>query len=250
MYHLSDELGREGSSANVMNLLLEKLHKAIGELSRPIDAIKHQAKTVTVGTSRLETPRFEGILFDTMLKAGVVREMVREHIAHRLRQLQPAIADILGYSYYEIAGLSATGQPTDQSTIHLIKREGVSLSMPSRSALSPVRLVGTKRAVVQKGSLFIGIGLGDKHPILIVPLFSPKSIISHQLLMHVNFADKIEAPQARGVLGDMYEDVRNMVTEANITWTDQLLTLLSPEFLCTHSVGEIVAEIESQKGKK
>ena len=32
--------------------VLEALSRAIKELSRPIDAIKHQAKTVTVGISR------------------------------------------------------------------------------------------------------------------------------------------------------------------------------------------------------
>jgi glucosamine--fructose-6-phosphate aminotransferase (isomerizing) len=34
-------------------------------MSRPVDAIKHQAKTVTVGTSRI-SEKVEGILFDAL----------------------------------------------------------------------------------------------------------------------------------------------------------------------------------------
>ena len=41
------------------------LGSAINYLARPVDAIKHQAKTVTVGTSRI-SERVEGILFEAL----------------------------------------------------------------------------------------------------------------------------------------------------------------------------------------
>ena len=43
-------------TASPIDLLDVTLGHAVDELSRPIDAIRHQAKTVTVGTSRKETP--------------------------------------------------------------------------------------------------------------------------------------------------------------------------------------------------
>jgi glucosamine--fructose-6-phosphate aminotransferase (isomerizing) len=39
-------------------------------MSRPVDAIKHQAKTVTVGTSRI-SEKLEGLLFNTLTEYGL-----------------------------------------------------------------------------------------------------------------------------------------------------------------------------------
>ena len=44
--------------------------QAIEELTRPVDTIKHQAKTVTVGTSRLQE-KVEGLLFETLAAYGL-----------------------------------------------------------------------------------------------------------------------------------------------------------------------------------
>ncbi len=52
-----------GEPVSPIDLLDITLGHAVDELSRPIDAIRHQAKTVTVGTSRKETPP-GGVLFD------------------------------------------------------------------------------------------------------------------------------------------------------------------------------------------
>ena len=43
------------------------LTKAIDELTRPVDAIKHQAKTVTVGISRCD---------ETLLRVRLVQEVI------------------------------------------------------------------------------------------------------------------------------------------------------------------------------
>ena len=50
MYQL--EYGKVGTPAVVVDDLTAALTQAIDELTRPVDAIKHQAKTVTVGISR------------------------------------------------------------------------------------------------------------------------------------------------------------------------------------------------------
>ncbi len=43
------EYGKVGTPSALVEDLLEALTAAIDELTRPVDAIKHQAKTVTVG---------------------------------------------------------------------------------------------------------------------------------------------------------------------------------------------------------
>ena len=52
------ESGKVGSPAVLVDDLAAALTRAIEELTRPIDAIKHQAKTVTVGISRSD----EGVI--------------------------------------------------------------------------------------------------------------------------------------------------------------------------------------------
>jgi glucosamine--fructose-6-phosphate aminotransferase (isomerizing) len=56
------DFGIKGTAKNVFNTLFRVLGESINLMSRPVDAIKHQAKTVTVGTSRI-SERVEGILF-------------------------------------------------------------------------------------------------------------------------------------------------------------------------------------------
>ena len=43
----------KGTAPNMLKAFLRCIGKIINEMARPVDAIKHQAKTVTVGTSRL-----------------------------------------------------------------------------------------------------------------------------------------------------------------------------------------------------
>ena len=61
--------------SSCLQLLQNALDQAINELSRPIDAIKHQAKTVTVGTSRLPEV-LTGHIFETIREIGVAIEKV------------------------------------------------------------------------------------------------------------------------------------------------------------------------------
>jgi glucosamine--fructose-6-phosphate aminotransferase (isomerizing) len=46
------EFGKAGTPGGVVDALIEELTVAIDQLTRPVDAIKHQAKTVTVGAPR------------------------------------------------------------------------------------------------------------------------------------------------------------------------------------------------------
>ena len=61
------DFGKVGTPSVVVEDLTDALTKAIEELTRPVDAIKHQAKTVTVGISRSD---------ETLLQVPLVREVL------------------------------------------------------------------------------------------------------------------------------------------------------------------------------
>ena len=75
------EHGKVGTPSTVVQDLTAALTRGIEELTRPIDAIKHQAKTVTVGISRSD---------ETLLQVPLVRGRARRRRAARRPQLPRA----------------------------------------------------------------------------------------------------------------------------------------------------------------
>ena len=75
------EHGRIGTPAVVVDDLTAALTQGIEELTRPVDAIKHQAKTVTVGISRTD---------ETLLQPPLVQAVLAAGAAARPPQLQDA----------------------------------------------------------------------------------------------------------------------------------------------------------------
>ena len=65
------EHGKVGTPDAVVEDLVAALTTAIEELTRPVDAIKHQAKTVTVGISRSDETLLHVPLVRAVLDAGV-----------------------------------------------------------------------------------------------------------------------------------------------------------------------------------
>ena len=74
------ESGKVGSPAALLDDLVGALTRAIEELTRPVDAIKHQAKTVTVGISRSD----EGVIDRALVQAvlGRRRRARRAQLPH------------------------------------------------------------------------------------------------------------------------------------------------------------------------
>src|SRR5690606_23035114 len=68
--------GKVGSPAALVDDLISALTRAIEELTRPVDAIKHQAKTVTVGISRSDEGVIDRALVQAVLNAGAGRDVL------------------------------------------------------------------------------------------------------------------------------------------------------------------------------
>ncbi|WP_246804781.1 SIS domain-containing protein [Desulfosarcina cetonica] len=138
------DFGMRGTAKNVIDTLFRVMGEAINLMSRPVDAIKHQAKTVTVGTSRI-SERVEGILFDALTQEGLEVAQVLNRNVIVMKNIQGVIERINGSILYRIDGLGLLGDPTDHTAITILKKSGLLAELPSRVEQDSV-LKGTKRS--------------------------------------------------------------------------------------------------------
>jgi len=244
MADFESDFGRKGTALNMLDTLFEYTGRAINRMLRPVDAIKHQAKTVTVGTSRIIS-KMEGILFDSLDACELsVAQMTNRNILV-LQNLQRIVAQIRGSILYRIAGLNLLGGTTDQTTIHIIKKEGSLKPLISRVE-GDSRLKGSKKIIVRTGNVFIGIGRKDDRSIIIIPVLSasPKTpnIIEYILLHHIAFKDNIPLADKISALGGKYEHIIEIVQENSVQWRDEHLNLADVRELFGRSA-EKVAEL-------
>ncbi|MDA8403128.1 MAG: SIS domain-containing protein, partial [Desulfobacteraceae bacterium] len=219
------DFGVKGTAGNMFNRLFAALGSAINKLARPVDAIKHQAKTVTVGTSRIEE-KAEGLVFDFMRDKGFILAQLTISNVMVLKNLQPIVQGINGATLYRISGIHLLGDPDDDTTIEIIEKTGTSASMVSR-AEQDKRLKGTKRIIVQRGNVYIGKGRKDGRSILVIPLLSNDAsrpnTIEFLLLLDIQFRSDAALKARIKALGGKYEHIKNLVQENNIAWKDEFL---------------------------
>ena len=130
------ESGKVGSPGALLDDLVGALTRAIEELTRPVDAIKHQAKTVTVGISRSDEGVIDRDLVQAVLAAGAGRDVLSYRTLKVLADLDPAVAEVVGFTRYGVDGEAIT----------VVDRGGLSMGLASRVERRPV-LSGTKRSV-------------------------------------------------------------------------------------------------------
>jgi glucosamine--fructose-6-phosphate aminotransferase (isomerizing) len=243
------DFNQKGTAVNIFNIFFGRLADAISAMARPVDAIKHQAKTVTVGTSRI-SKQLEGILFDTLAAENFTIAQLTNINIIVLKNLQAVIDQIEGSTLYRIDGLSVLGEPADDTTIEVIKKGGDIANVPSRVE-SDNRLKGTKRIIVRQGNVYIGKGRKDERSILVIPILTTSdnspNRIEYLLLLHVSFKQKVLLEAKVKALGGKYEHVKNIVQENSITWQDSDLELLEIDELFGRSAEKIGEFIASQR---
>ncbi len=114
--------GKVATPGNLIDDALNALTGAIEELTRPIDAIKHQAKTVTVGISRSDEGVLDRALVQAVLDAGAGRDALTYRTLKVLADLDPAVMEVTGFTRYGI----------DDDTIEIVDRGGISRTLKSR----------------------------------------------------------------------------------------------------------------------
>ncbi len=249
------DFNQKGTAVNMINTLLRCLSEAIGIMARPVDAIKHQAKTVTVGTSRI-TDRVEGILFDAMRGENFTLSQLTNMNIIVLKNLQGVIDQITGSTIYRIDGLSVLGEPSEDTTIEVIKKTGGVADLASRVETDN-RLQGTKQIIVRKGNVYIGKGRRDDRSILVIPILSTSDSTSNRieylLLLHIFFKADVNLDTKIKALGGKYEHIKNIVQENSLVWQDQHLELVETDELFGRSaekIGECIASQLNGRGNE
>jgi glucosamine--fructose-6-phosphate aminotransferase (isomerizing) len=138
------DFGRKGTARNMLETFFAVMARGINAMSRPVDAIKHQAKTVTVGTSRI-SEKLEGLLFNTLTEYGLSTSQLTNRNVLVLKNLQAIVETIHGAILYRISQLDLLGEITEETSIDIIKKAGVLASIPSRVETDQ-RLKGTKKS--------------------------------------------------------------------------------------------------------
>ncbi|MDH3877092.1 MAG: glutamine--fructose-6-phosphate aminotransferase, partial [Desulfobacterales bacterium] len=241
------DFSQKGTATNMLNEMFKCLGGAINYLARPVDAIKHQAKTVTVGTSRI-SERMEGILFDALAAEKInVSQLTASNIIV-LKNLQDIVHEIPGSILYRIEGLNLLGEPVDETTINVVAKRGAVKKVSSRVE-TDAQLKGTKRIIVRQGNVYIGKGRKDERSLVIIPILSGSpespSIIEHLVLLHVTFKENIPLGAKIKALGGKYEHIQNIVQESSVSWEDQLLELIEIQELFGRSAEKVAEFIVS-----
>jgi glucosamine--fructose-6-phosphate aminotransferase (isomerizing) len=185
--------GKIGTPGVVIEDLTDALTRAIEQLTRPIDAIKHQAKTVTVGTSRSEEALFEAPLVAAVLEAGAPRDRLSYRSLRMLSALGPAIAAVTGFTRYAVDGDPASGH----ASATVLDKGGSAAGLRSRTEPHPV-LQGTKNLAARQRAVTAAKG-SDGRTLVIVPE-TKGSEVTGLTLLHVDYAGTLEPAAARAVL--------------------------------------------------
>jgi glucosamine--fructose-6-phosphate aminotransferase (isomerizing) len=214
------ETGRVSSPAVLLDDLLAALTRGIDELTRPIDAIKHQAKTVTVGISRSEEGLLDRALVRAVVDAGAAREQLPYETLKVLAALDPAVESVVGFTRYSIEGDPQSGT----ATISIVERGGIALQLSSRVDGNS-HLVGTKRRVAAEQELLVARGRKDGRSVILVPEVKGSETVGITLL-HVSFRDSVAPAIARQVLQGYdrrYDRLVDWVTETEGAFRDDRL---------------------------
>ncbi|MCC6783518.1 MAG: SIS domain-containing protein [Planctomycetes bacterium] len=228
------ELGKVVSPAELIEDLTEALTRAIDELTRPVDAIKHQAKTVTVGISRSDESFLGELLVRETLAAGTPREALAWNELRTLAALGPAVAKVVGFSRYEISG------DDPDARVHQIASGGVARGMRSRTLDDP-RLRGTKHQVARERRLLVARGARDGRTVIIVPEVT-ESRCSGLILLHVELADHLSANDARSVLSayrNRFSRLADAVMETEPAFREELLADVPTSRLLVDPIEEL-----------
>jgi glucosamine--fructose-6-phosphate aminotransferase (isomerizing) len=232
------EHGKVGTPSVVIEDLTISLTRAIEELTRPVDAIKHQAKTVTVGISRSDESLLQVPLVVEVLATGVARDQLSYGSLRTLANLDPAVVEVLGFTRYRIEG--RVDDERHPASVVVVDRGGLGRELRSRTETSP-ELRGTKHRVATECLVTVARGRHDGRTVVIVPEVKDKRATGLTLL-HVRFPDHMAAGAMRSVLQGYrgrLSALKDAVTETEPTFREDLLGTLSVVDLLTEPVNDL-----------
>ena len=223
------ETGKIGTPEALLTDLLDALSSAIDELTRPIDAIKHQAKTVTVGISRSEDALFGIPLVKATLAAGAAPDTLGYRALRTLGALDEAVEEVLGYTRYRI------DWTTPEPMAGVIDQGGVARGLPSRTERDP-RLLGSKHRAAEEREVTVVRGASDGRTVILVPEAKGQQVTGMTLL-HVRFREHLPSERVAAVLAG-YRTRFNALSDA-VTETEPVF---DQEHLAEEPITDLLTE--------
>ncbi len=221
--------GKVGTPGALIDELVAALTEGIEELTRPIDAIKHQAKTVTVGISRSDEGVLDRLLVQATLHAGAGRDVLSYRTLKVLAGLSPTVVDVVGFTRYRIDG----------DSIAIVDRGGISRELNSRVDTDH-RLVGTKHRVATAREVLVARGRRDQRTVIFVPEIKADACTGITLL-HVRLHDRLPADVMRGALqgyDHRYDRLVDWVSETEDDFDESKLGELPVDRLLIDPISE------------
>ncbi len=212
------EFGSVGTPEAVWRRFLAALTEAIAALTRPIDAIRHQAKTVTVGITRTDAAMASSPLVTATLSAGATTESLSYETLRELSALALTVREITGHTRYLLLG----------DKLNIASRSGISESIKSQVDTDP-DLRGIKFRVAGEQRVFLTTGRRDTRTIILVPEVLDSQTVAITLL-HVELRDFLAADEAVAALKgykDRYEALWGAVTETEKSFDTSRLEQIS-----------------------
>lgn len=236
------EFGTIATPSTLVEDMTVALTAAIDELTRPVDAIKHQAKTVTVGISRSDETLLRVRLVQEVLAAGAPRDALSYRSLRTLVELDAAVADVIGFTRYRIEG-----DIDDDATIHVVDRGGVAAGIVSRTDADP-RLRGSKHRAAFEREVTVVRGRADGRTMIFVPEIKGAQTVGLTLL-HADFHQRVSASDARRVLSGYrgrYAAIQDQVTETEPVFRDAVLADIDLVDLLTQPVVQLAEHWRSE----
>jgi glutamine---fructose-6-phosphate transaminase (isomerizing) len=231
-----DESG--SPAADRIEIVRRVLTAAIDELTRSIDSVKHQAKTVTVGTSRSGADLFDSELTKAVLDLGTDRDSLSYTTLVALRDYAGVTADVLGAVRYTITGTAA------EPRIRTVRKVGMAANLASR-ADGGTAFSGTKKLAAETGTVRLERGQTDGRLVLIIPEQSGSRIAGISLL-HIGLADRTTAEALMAALnhqGTRLPELQAAITELDRPFSAAELAELGPEAVLLDPISAVAAAV-------
>ncbi len=238
------DLGPRSGDLASADPLIERLRTAlnavIDDLTRPIDTIRHQAKTVTVGISRPQA-EVSPLILDALAGLDIPASRIAERDREMLEILSPLITAVDRVLVYGVT--PKDGDPRAWEIRAERASEGVDLSASRYQGSGPAE--GSKRKALRTGAALTAAGPGGDENLIVVPLHAPSgNAISGLLLLHVGVTPNASLQQkvaALKAIGHKYDELAEHLAERHSgVAIDRLLGTTDPRTLIFASVHDIL----------
>jgi glucosamine--fructose-6-phosphate aminotransferase (isomerizing) len=233
--HASQVLQHGNPAGDPVALLRQRLTAGVDELTRSIDSVKHQAKTVTVGTSRDDSGLVDNALTAALADAGGDPEAAGYAVLVALRAFANVVARVDGATRYLLSW-----PPDGPPTLCVVRKTGAARWLSSR-ADNGAELSGSKRLAVQSRMPRLVRGRRDGRLVLMVP--EPTGArVDALTLLHVGLRETVDAAhlvEVLGLAGGRLEEIRAAVTETAPFFDPAVLAGLPVETVLLASADEV-----------